>query len=74
MNTEETNPPAGVLSTSLLGVVPPFVTVRDMNYHGEVIHGRWDGTYYMLDDGDCYSPSRLADEYDAIFSNTDPNA
>lgn len=74
MTTEETTPPPVVLSTALLGAVPQFVIVRDMNYTGEILFGKWDGTYYVLDDGDCYTPERLADEYDTTFSDTDPNA
>jgi len=75
MSTEETNPPAVVLSTAQLGAAPLFVVVRDMNYTGEILHGKWDGTrYYVLDDGDCYTPERLSDEYDAEFFDAEPNA
>jgi hypothetical protein len=46
-----------------------------MNYTGEILHGKWDGArYYMLDDGDCYTPERLADEYKAEFLDAEPNA
>lgn len=75
MNTEQPTPPAVVLSTAQLCAVPPFVVVRDMNYTGEILFGSWDGErYYILDDGDCYTPERLADEYDATFLDTKPNA
>ena len=53
--------------------LPKYVTVRDMNYPGEIMHGEWDGTHYMLDDGDCYTPERLSDEYNATFSDTNPS-
>jgi len=47
--------------------IPDFVVVRDMNYTGEIMCGKWDGTHYVLDDGDCYFADRLRDEYDVKF-------
>ena len=55
-----------------LGAPPRYVVVRDMNYTGEVMAGEWDGQFYVLADGDCYSGERLADEYGAEFSDA-PN-
>jgi hypothetical protein len=56
----------------MLGTPPKFCTVRDMNWTGEVMHGTFDGTYYVLDDGDGYLPETLSKHYDATFSDDDP--
>jgi hypothetical protein len=52
--------------------LPRFCTVKDMNWTGEIMHGKFDGTWYVLDDGDCYLPETLAHLYGAIFSDDDP--
>lgn len=54
------------------GGLRKFCTVKNMNWTGEVMHGEFDGTYYVLDDGDCYKPEILATRYDAIFLEDDP--
>ena len=54
--------------------IPKFVVVKDMNYTGEILRGKWDGKHYVLEDGDCYFPERLSDEYDCIFSDTEFDA
>lgn len=51
------------------GKIPFFVVVKNMNYAGEVLKGKWDGKYYVLDDGDCYFPERLFSQYDCTFSD-----
>ena len=51
-----------VASTAELGAPPRYVVVRDMNYTGEVMAGEWDGQFYVLADGDCYSGERLRSE------------
>lgn len=56
--------------------IPKFCTVKNMNWTGEIMHGEFDGTYYVLDDGDCYKPETLQHYADAIchveFSDSDP--
>lgn len=51
---------------------PRFCTVRDMNYTGEVMHGEFDGTHYVMEDGDCYLPETLKHHYEPEFSDTAP--
>ena len=48
-------------------IYPKYCTVKDMNYSGEVMRGEFDGTHYVLDDGDMYLWDTLAD-YGAEFS------
>jgi hypothetical protein len=48
-----------------------YCTVTDMNWPGEIMHGTHDGTYYVLDDGDCYTFEMII-HYDVKFYDTDP--
>lgn len=47
--------------------IPDFVVVRNMNWTGEILTGIWNGEYYVLEDGDCYLPKILKEQYDAKF-------
>ena len=51
--------------------LPKFCTVTDMNWAGEIMHGTFDGTHYVLDDGDCYLPETLL-HYDVKYLDNDP--
>jgi len=51
--------------------LPKFCTVTDMNWTGEIMHGTFDGTYYVLDDGDMYLPEMLL-HYDVKYMDNDP--
>lgn len=45
----------------------PFCIVRNLNWTGEVLLGEWDGEkYYVLSDGDCYTPQALS-SYESEF-------
>ena len=52
--------------------LPKYVVVKDMNYEGEEMTGEFDGTYYVLDDGDCYLPETLRKHYNAKFFDVKP--
>lgn len=52
--------------------VPEVVVVRNMNYTGEVTKGKWDGEFYVLDDGDCYTADQLTAEYEPEFYYSRP--
>jgi hypothetical protein len=49
-----------------------FCTVHGMNYCGEISYGTFDGNYYVMDDGDCFTKNRLTDYYHVEFMNDDP--
>lgn len=51
--------------------LPKFCTVKNMNWTGEIMHGVYDGTHYVLEDGDCYIPETLA-HYEVEFLDHDP--
>jgi hypothetical protein len=52
---------------------PKFCTVLNMNWSGEIMHGVFDGTYYVLEDGDCYLPETLQHyRCDVKFLDVDP--
>jgi hypothetical protein len=67
--------PLPVRSNVGLGI-PKFCTVKNRNWIGEIIHGEFDGTYYVLEDGDCYLPETLEHYGDAVckveFLHDDP--
>ena len=58
------------LSTGGLGL-PKYCTIRNMNWAGEIIHGEFDGTYYVLEDGDMYLPETLC-HYEVEYMDIDP--
>lgn len=49
--------------------LPKYCLVKDRNYDGEIMFGEFNGTFYVLEDGDCYEPDALK-HYDVIFSET----
>lgn len=49
--------------------MPKFCTVQNMNFTGEVLNGEFDGTHYILDDGDMYLPETLSQNYTVKFSD-----
>ncbi len=51
---------------------PKFCAVHGMNYLGEISYGTFDGNYYVMDDGDCFTKNRLTDYYHVEFMNDDP--
>lgn len=50
-------------------VEPKYVMVKDMDYAGDIKYGKFNGTRYLMDDGDEYFGETLQSEYDAIFSD-----
>ena len=60
-----------VLDNPVQNKVAKFCTVQNMNFDGEVLHGTFDGTHYVLDDGDCYLPDALR-QYYPQFIDIDP--
>jgi hypothetical protein len=61
--------------------VSAFCTVINMNWTGEIMHGEFDGTYYVMEDGDCYLPKTIEQiQHDegaichVVFFDSDPRA
>ena len=52
--------------------IQKYVVVKNMKYQGEVMCGSFDGTYYVLDDGDCYFPETLKKHYEVTFHDELP--
>ena len=50
-----------------MDAIPKYVIVKNMNWTGETMSGEFDGTWYVLDDGDCYLPETLKKHYEAEF-------
>ena len=46
---------------------PQYVVVKNMYWEGEITIGEWNGTYYVMDDGDCYLPDNLKKYYESEF-------
>jgi hypothetical protein len=50
----------------LLESIPDHVVVYNMNYTGEILNGVFNGTHYVLEDGDMYLPETIYN-YEAYF-------
>ena len=53
--------------------IPKYVVVKNMNWNGELMSGKFNGIYYVLDDGDCYFPETLQKYYESEFFDEIPN-
>ena len=55
-----------------------FCKIKDYCFDGDIIYGelmmghRPTVSYYLLDDGDCYRPEKLIEEFKVDFFDSDP--
>lgn len=55
-----------------------FCRIKNYNFDGNTIHGELmlghspTVSYYLLEDGDCYRPEKLNENFDVEFFDDDP--